>query len=109
LCEAYTAATGRPWTQPLGFKYGLFEVAIDALKRAKSPKDPKAILEAIVATNLNSIVGPISWGKGPVKNVSKTPLVGGQWTKTADGYDLVICEDATAPEIPVGGKLRILS
>jgi branched-chain amino acid transport system substrate-binding protein len=109
LCEAYTAATGKPWTQPLGFKYGLFEVAIDALKRAKSPKDPKAILEAIVATNLNSIVGPISWGRGPVKNVSKTPLVGGQWTKTAGGYDLVICEDATAPEIPVGGKLRVLS
>ena len=109
LCEAYTAAMGKPWTQPLGFKYGLFEVAIDALKRAKSPKDPKAILEAIVATNLNSIVGPISWGRGPVKNVSKTPLVGGQWTKTAGGYDLVICEDATAPEIPVGGKLRVLS
>ena len=88
----------------------MFEVAIDALKRAKSPKDPKAISEAIVATNLNSIVGPISWGKGPVKNVSKTPLVGGQWTKThAGGYDLVICEDATAPVIPVGGKLRILS
>ena len=32
----------------------------------------------------------------------------GQWTKTANGYDLVICENATAPKIPVGGKLRIL-
>ncbi len=97
LCEAYTAAMGKPWTQPIGFKYGLFEVAIDALKRAKSPKDPKAILEAIVATNLNTIVGPISWGRGPVKNVSKTPLVGGQWTKTAGGLrprDLRECDRA---------------
>jgi branched-chain amino acid transport system substrate-binding protein len=109
LCAAYTAATGKPWTQPIGFKYALFELAIDALKRAKNPKDPKAILEAIVATNLSTIVGPISWAKGPVKNVAKTPLVGGQWTKTAKGFDLVICEDATAPNIPVGGKLRALA
>jgi branched-chain amino acid transport system substrate-binding protein len=108
LCEAYTAATGKPWTQPLGFKYGLFEVAIDALKRAKNLKDPKAILAAIVATDLNTIVGPVNWANGPVKNVSKTPLVGGQWTKTAKGFDLVICENATAPNIPVGGKLRAL-
>ena len=76
------------------------------LKRAKNLKDPKAILEAIVATNLNTIVGPVNWANGPVKNVSKTPLVGGQWTKTAKGFDLVICENATAPNIPVGGKLR---
>ena len=65
LCDAYTAATGKPWTQPIGFKHGLFEVAIDVLKRAKNPKDPKAILEAIVATNLNTIVGPSVGQMGP--------------------------------------------
>jgi branched-chain amino acid transport system substrate-binding protein len=108
LCDAYTAATGKPWTQPIGFNHGLFEVALDVLKRAKNLKDPKAILAAIVATDLNTIVGPVNWANGPVKNVSKTPLVGGQWTKTAKGFDLVICENATAPNIPVGGKLRAL-
>jgi branched-chain amino acid transport system substrate-binding protein len=108
LCDAYTAATGKPWTQPIGFTHSLFEVAIDVLKRAKSPKDAKSILDAIVATNLQTVVGPINWATGPVKNVSKTPLVGGQWTKATKGFDLVICENATAPNIPVGGKLRAL-
>ena len=36
LCDAYTASTKRPWTQPIGFKHALFEVAIDVLKRAKA-------------------------------------------------------------------------
>src|ERR1700687_5801401 len=58
LCDAHSRATGRPWTQPIGFQHALFEVAIDAFKRAKSP-EPKAILDAIVATNYQSIVGPV--------------------------------------------------
>ncbi len=45
LADAYTAATKRPWTQPIGFQHALFEVAIDMLKRAKNPTDPKAILD----------------------------------------------------------------
>src|SRR5580658_1904957 len=61
LCDAYTAATGKPWTQPIGFNHGLFEVALDVLKRAKNLKDPKAILQAIVATNLQTVVGPVNW------------------------------------------------
>ena len=108
LCDAYTAATKRPWTQPIGFAHGLYEVALDVLKRAKNPKDPKAVLEAITSTNLNTIVGPIGWGKGPVKNVAKTPLVAGQWTRGANGFDLVITSNALAPNIPVGGALRAL-
>jgi branched-chain amino acid transport system substrate-binding protein len=108
LCGAYTAATGRPWTQPIGFTHALFEVAIDVFKRAKNIKDSKSIVEALASTNLKTIVGPIDWSAGPVKNVSKTPLVAGQWIKAAAGLDLVVCENATAPMIPVGGKLRAL-
>src|SRR5947208_1825275 len=59
LTDAYVAATKRPWTQPIGFKHALFEVAIDVLKRAKNIDDPKSILEAVTATNYNSIVGPV--------------------------------------------------
>ena len=108
LCEAYTAATKKPWTQPIGFAHGLYEVALDVLKRAKNPKDAKSVLEAIVATNLNTIVGPVGWGKGPVKNVAKTPLVSGQWIKKAAGYDLVITNNAMAPNIPTGGAIKPL-
>jgi branched-chain amino acid transport system substrate-binding protein len=110
LADAYTKATKRPWTQPIGFQHALFEVAIDILKRAKNPTDPNAILDSMVATNYQSIVGPVHWTGKPVKNVTKTPLVAGQWKRQSDGkYDLVITENKTAPEIPVGGKLEPLS
>ena len=38
LTDAYTKATNRPWTQPIGFQHALFEVAIDVLKRARNPE-----------------------------------------------------------------------
>ena len=108
LCEAYEHSTGRQWTQPIGFQHALFEVAIDVLKRAKNLSEPPSILEAITATDYNSIVGPIKWSGKPVKNVSKTPLVAGQWRKKENGFELVICENATAPNIPDQDKLRLL-
>ena len=109
LCDAYEHSTGRPWTQPIGFQHALFEVAIDVLKRAKNLGDPASILEAIVATDYHSVVGPIKWSGKPVKNVSKTPLVAGQWRKRDNGFELVICEDATAPNIKAQDKLMLLS
>jgi branched-chain amino acid transport system substrate-binding protein len=108
LTDAYVDATRRPWTQPIGYQHALFEVAIDVLKRAKSI-DPKSILDAIVATDYRSIVGQVHWAGQPVKNVSKTPLVAGQWQRAGDEYDLVITENKSAPDIPAGGKLQLLS
>jgi branched-chain amino acid transport system substrate-binding protein len=108
LTDTYMKATNRPWTQPIGYQHALFEVAIDVLKRAKSI-DPHAILDAIIATNYHSIVGPVHWTGQPVKNVTKTPLVAGQWQKTDDNFDLLVTENTSAPEIPVGGKLKLLS
>jgi branched-chain amino acid transport system substrate-binding protein len=108
LTDAYTSATKRPWSQPIGYQHALFEVAIDVLKRAKSI-DPKSILEAIVATNYNSMVGPVHWTGQPVKNVSKTPLVAGQWQRHDGAFELVITANKPAPEIPLGGKLELLS
>lgn len=108
LTDAYTSATKRPWTQPIGYQHALFEVAIDILRRTKSI-DPKAILDAIVATDYHSMVGPVRWTGQPVKNVTKTPLVAGQWQRNAGTFDLVITENKSAPDIPVGGKLQLLS
>jgi branched-chain amino acid transport system substrate-binding protein len=107
LAEGYESATSKQWTQPLGFVHALFEVAADTLKRSKSPDDKAGIRDALVATNLNTIVGPIAWGKPPFKNVAKTPLVGGQWVKGKKyKFDLVIVNNITAINIPVGGRLR---
>lgn len=107
LADSWTATSKRQWTQPLGFVHALFEVAIDTLQRTKNLNDPKSILQAITATNLNTIVGPVKW-PGPVKNVSKTPLVAGQWVKKGKNYDLVVTANKNSPIIPIGGKTRSL-
>jgi branched-chain amino acid transport system substrate-binding protein len=108
LAAAFTAATGLAWTMPLGFRHALFEVAIDVLKRSAST-DPAAIRAAIAATSLNTITGPINFAKGPVPNIAKTPLTGGQWRKGANGFDLVLVDNSQAPMVPVHDKLQLLS
>ena len=47
-------------------------------------------------------------GGAPVKNVTKTPLVAGQWLRRGEKFDLVVTQNATAPQIPVGGTLELL-
>lgn len=106
LAAAYEAATGRPWTMPLGFKHSLFEVAIDALTRTEDPTDPDSIVSAIRETSYNSVVGPIDFMAGPVPNIAKTPLVGGQW-RVEDGTPILdIVENSSAPEIPLTSEIR---
>ena len=99
FCDEYTRITKRQWTQPLGFKHATLEVAIDVLKRAKK-LEAAAIRDAIAETNYNSLVGPIQWKTGPVRNVCLTPLVGGQWRKGKSfPYDLDIVNSQSAPSI----------
>jgi branched-chain amino acid transport system substrate-binding protein len=110
--KAYTEATGRQWTQPIGFAHALFELASDVFKRAGGPGDPAKTIAAIADTSIDTIVGKVDWKNTPIKNVSKTPLVGGQWRRTPDGpykYDLVVTTNGTAPEIPATGTFEILS
>jgi branched-chain amino acid transport system substrate-binding protein len=110
LADGYTAATKKQWTQPIGFVHALFEVAVDVLKRTKSVDSAASRLEALTQTNLQTIVGPIQWAGKPMKNVAKTPLVGGQWRQRGGGkYDLVITSNETAPNIPTGGKMEVIS
>lgn len=114
LAAAFTEATGRPWTQPIGYIHSLFEIAADVMSRAADPTDPDGVAEAIAATDLNTMVGHIAWnGQGvppfAAKNVAKTPLVGGQWRmRDGGGFDLVVVDNTTAPEIPTGGTMEPL-
>jgi len=62
ICDAWTAKTNKEWTQPIGFKYAAFEIVADALKRAQT-LDKAKVREAIAATNLNTIVGPVKYTK----------------------------------------------
>jgi branched-chain amino acid transport system substrate-binding protein len=111
-CDAYEKASGKQWTQPLGFKHANLEVAIDVLKRAKK-LNAAAIRDSIAQTDYKSIVGPITWKGGPtnpVPNVCTTPIVGGQWEKgTKWKYDLNIVFNKTAPEIPLDKPFSAIS
>jgi branched-chain amino acid transport system substrate-binding protein len=111
LAESYESATRRQWTQPIGFAHALFEVAVDAVNRSKDPHDRKLLRDAVAATNLATVVGSVKFGgQGPFKNVSKTPLVLGQWVKGKKyKYELVIVSNHEAPEIPAASKLKLIS
>jgi len=114
LAAAFTAKTGRPWTQPIGFVHSLFEMAANVMGRVKDVGDAEAVAAAIAATDLPTIVGKVAWNGAGVppfaaKNVTKTPLVGGQWRmKDGGGFDLVIVDNSNAPAIPAAGKMEAL-
>jgi branched-chain amino acid transport system substrate-binding protein len=110
VCEAYETQTRHQWTQPIGFAHALFEVAVDVLKRSKNTGNV-AIRDALAATNLNTLVGPVKWGgAGPFRNVSKTPLVLGQWVKGKKyKYELVIVNNDAAKFIPAGGTMKLIA
>ncbi|SHH12919.1 ABC transporter substrate-binding protein [Pollutimonas bauzanensis] len=110
FAAAYENATKKQWTQPLGYSHALFEVAASVLKHTKDIDDREGVRDAIATTATETIVGRVEWGKGPVKNVAKTPLVGGQWVKGGKfKYDLVIVSNKAATHIPLGGKLALIA
>ena len=112
LADAYELASGKQWTQPIGFVHALFELAVDVMQRSHDVGNNKAIVDAIAATKLNTVVGHIEWGQKKLppfaqKNIAKTPLVGGQWRlRNGNKYDIVITDNKTAPEIPAGGHME---
>lgn len=110
LADAYEAGTKKQWTQPIGFAHALFEIAASALARSKSLKNTD-VRDAIASTSLQTVVGPVKWGgQGPFRNVSKTPLVLGQWVKGSgkNKYDLVIVNNEAFRQIPTGGQLKAM-
>ena len=115
LAADFTAKTGRPWTQPIGFVHSLFEVASNVMGRVSDVTDGEAVAAAIAATDLDTIVGKIAWNGGGLPpfaaaNVCKTQLVGGQWRRKDDGtFDLVVVDNKTAPNIPTGGTMEPLA
>jgi branched-chain amino acid transport system substrate-binding protein len=107
LAEAFTAKTGKPWTQPIGLVHALFEVGIRALQNAKDLDDKAGIAQSISSLSLDTMAGPIDFTKGPVKNVATTALVGGQWRRSGSGaYELVIVSNEGHGEIPKAGTVQ---
>jgi branched-chain amino acid transport system substrate-binding protein len=108
LADAYTAETGKQWTQPLGFAEALFEVAAAAIREAGST-DSAALIKALASLDIDTIVGPVAFGAdGLPPYIAKTPLAGGQWREGDKGWDLVVVENSLAPEVPTAGKAEAL-
>ena len=106
IADQWMKETGKQWTQPLGYSHALLEVAVDILKRSANPLDRAANRDAMVATNLDTLIGNVNFSAGPHPNVSKTPIFGGQWVKgTKWPYDLKIVDNSVSklfkPEQPM--------
>jgi branched-chain amino acid transport system substrate-binding protein len=106
LADQWEAETGRQWTQPLGYSHAIWEVALDILKRSTNPLDRTANRDSMIATDLNTLCGPIKFGAGPHQNICKTPVFGGQWvTGETFPYDLKIVDNSVSdlmePEQPM--------
>jgi len=110
LADDWEASSKKQWTQPLGYAHALWEVAIDALKRSKNPLDRESIRQAITTTNLTTVAGQVNFASGgPVKNVAKTAVLGGQWVKgTKHKLDLRIVDVSLSKSIAAEGKLTLM-
>jgi branched-chain amino acid transport system substrate-binding protein len=90
-------------------------MATNVMGRVDDVTDAEAVAAAIAASKVDTIVGRVEWnGQGvppfAAKNVTKTPLVGGQWRRKDDGtFDLVIVDNKTAPNIPTAGTMEALA
>ena len=61
---------------------------------------------------VSTIIGDLDWANGPVPNVAKTPLTGGQWRQTDGGefpLEMTIVSNSVAPMVPLGGSVEPLS
>ena len=107
LASGYESSTKRQWNQQLGASLALFDVAAAVLKASGNPKDKTKVANAMKTLSVETPIGNLKWGTGPVPNVVATPIIGGQWLKASKyPVDFTICENSSDPNIPVAGTLK---
>jgi branched-chain amino acid transport system substrate-binding protein len=104
----YKTSTGSQWTQPMGFNYAVFEIAVAALKASGDPKDGAAVASAIGALKGQTITGDYDFTSGPVPHVSQVPELLAQWRPVSGSYQLVVINNSLLPAVPVAGSLQLL-
>ena len=104
----YKTSTGNEWTQPMGFNYAIFEIAVAALKASGAPKDAKAVASALGALKGQAITGDYDFTSGPVPHVSQVPELLAQWRLVSGSYQLVVINNSLLPAVPVAGSLQLL-
>jgi branched-chain amino acid transport system substrate-binding protein len=107
LGDGYEEKSGKQWNQQLGPSLALFDVAIAALKAAGDPKDKDAVAEAMKTVSVETPIGKLEWGKGPVPPVVVTPILGGQWVKGSEHpVEFVLCSNAADPNVKTQATLE---
>jgi len=104
----YKTATGDEWTQPMGFNYAVFEIAVAALKASGNPKDAAAVASAIGSLKGQAITGDYDFTSGPVPHVSQVPELIAQWRLVSGAPQLVVINNSLLPAVPVAGSLQLL-
>ena len=82
--------------------------------RSRPPPSRRTInrcATAIAGLNIDTVLGPLYFGKSPIKSVAVQPLTGGQWRKTKSGkykYELLIVNSGTSNAKP-DAEFKLLS
>jgi branched-chain amino acid transport system substrate-binding protein len=108
FAASYKTSTGNAWTQPMGFNYAVFEIAVAALKASADPKDPAAVAHALSTLKGQAITGAYDFATGPVPHVSQVPELLAQWRLVSGSYQLVVINNSLLPAVPVAGSLQLL-
>jgi len=108
FAASYKSATGNEWTQPMGFNYAVFEIAVAALKASGNPKDGAAVASAIGSLKGQAITGDYDFTSGPVPHVSQVPELIAQWRLVSGTPQLVVINNSLLPAVPVAGSLQLL-
>jgi len=116
LADKWVAEIGEPWSAPKGYKYAGMEIAVDSLIRAAS-LDPVKIRDAIVATDLDTLVGHIKYQQTHLTDktarIAETAIVGGQWRVAGhrpDGTPIAeidVVYNKSYPAVPINGVMHI--
>jgi branched-chain amino acid transport system substrate-binding protein len=117
LAASYSASSEKQWIQPLGFTHALFEVAVAAIRSARTADDPSAIAAALRRGRFDTIVGRIDWTAGGnaktglPPNSARTPLAGGQWRegKESNPFELEIVNHVDPIDIATTSRLQPLA
>jgi len=105
----YKTATGQDWTQPMGFNYAVFEIAVAALKASGDPTDRKAVASAIGQLKGQAITGQYDFTSGPNPHVSQIPELLAQWrVKSGGSPELVVIDNSDLPTVPVASQMQML-
>ena len=103
--DAWMEITGDTYAPATaGYDYANIEILYDVLKRAGT-SDAKAIAKAAAETDLDSVIGHISFNED---HVSIQPLVTGQWCYKDGKWVQNIVANKQVPDVPITADIEFL-